>query len=42
MTQVGTAEERLGIKSEIQRLEAKLAEVAKWEERVVELHSLLR
>lgn len=41
LTQVGTAEERMGIDREINSLESKLAEVEKWEERVTELNALL-
>ncbi|KNZ74123.1 ATP-binding cassette sub-family D member 2 [Termitomyces sp. J132] len=41
LTQVGTAEERMGIDREITSLESKLADVEKWEERVKELDVLL-
>lgn len=41
LTQVGTAEERMGIDREISSLENKLADVEKWEKRVKELDSLL-
>ncbi|KAF8526512.1 ABC transporter transmembrane region 2-domain-containing protein [Hysterangium stoloniferum] len=41
MTRVGTAEERMGIDREIVSLEAKLAEVGKWEARIKELNGLL-
>ncbi|KAF9465113.1 ABC transporter transmembrane region 2-domain-containing protein [Collybia nuda] len=40
-TQVGTAEERMGIDREIHSLEAKLADVDKWEQRIKELDRLL-
>ncbi|RDB30444.1 ATP-binding cassette sub-family D member 1 [Hypsizygus marmoreus] len=41
LSQVGTAEERMGIHREIDTLEKKLADVKKWEERVKELDRLL-
>ncbi|KAG5644365.1 hypothetical protein DXG03_008662 [Asterophora parasitica] len=41
LTQVGTAEERMGIDREISSLESKLADVEKWEERVKELDVFL-
>lgn len=42
LSRVGTAEERMGIDREIVALEDRLAEVSKWEERVIELNGLLR
>ncbi|KAG6810418.1 hypothetical protein H0H92_011957 [Tricholoma furcatifolium] len=41
LTQVGTAEERMGIDREIQTLTSKLSDVEKWEERVRQLNALL-
>ena len=41
LSQIGTAEERMGIDREIIALEEKLAEVERWEERVKELTRLL-
>lgn len=41
LSQLGTAEERMGIDREIHSLESKLADVDKWEQRIKELDGLL-
>lgn len=41
LSQIGTAEERMGIDREIIALEEKLAEVEQWEKRVKELNKML-
>lgn len=41
LSQVGTAQERMGIDREISMLEEKLAEVEEWEKRVTVLDGLL-
>lgn len=42
LTQLGSAEQRMGIDQEIAALEEKLTEVKQWESRVEELNALLR